>query len=252
MILVTANTSLQVVLGGSVTTNQLPFVTAYEVLYTNKETSWNTEHGVTNNSTAVTLLAAPAQGEKRRVITIAIRNQDTVSQTVTVRYNDNGTTRNLVVIEMGVGDSLCYSEPHGWYVLNATGNLRTTGGIDFAATQAEQEAGSTATKYTSPARQQFHPSAAKAWASWNDAGSLNTKSYNVSSITDTGTGNWTANLSITLSHSDPVCIPACGDNGGRLVAVGTRTATTVQVLERDVSATLADSGYQAVAVYGDI
>ena len=60
-----------------------------------------------------------------------------------------------------------------------------------AATQAEQEAGSSTTVYASPGRQQFHPSAAKAWCRSTDAGLLEAGSYNVSSITDLGVGDRT-------------------------------------------------------------
>jgi hypothetical protein len=67
-----------------------------------------------------------------------------------------------------------------------------------AATQAEQEAGSSLTVGVTPGRQQFHPSAIKAWARWNNSGTL-AVAYNVSSITDTGIGDWTVNFATAFS-----------------------------------------------------
>jgi hypothetical protein len=56
-----------------------------------------------------------------------------------------------------------------------------------AATQAEQEAGSSTTVFVTPARQQYHPSAAKVWGQAGVTGNL-IVGYNVTSITDVGAG----------------------------------------------------------------
>ncbi len=67
-----------------------------------------------------------------------------------------------------------------------------------AATQAEQEAGSSTTVAVTPGRQQFHPSAAKAWVIFDVAAAIGL-GYNVASISDNGTGkagvNWTVAFS---------------------------------------------------------
>ena len=128
----------------------------------------------------------------------------------------------------------------------------TVAGKIRVATESDMEGMSSTVVAVSPGRQHRHKSAVKAWASWNDAGSLASQTYGATSVTDTGIGNWTLNLSITLSHSDTTAIAACGDNGGRIPSVGGRTGSTVQVLVRDVAAALADSGYQACSVFGDI
>lgn len=56
------------------------------------------------------------------------------------------------------------------------------------ATQAQQETGTSAVAAVTPATQQFHPSAPKAWVQYDSAGGR-TSSYNVTSVTDNGTGN---------------------------------------------------------------
>ena len=61
------------------------------------------------------------------------------------------------------------------------------------ATQALQEAGSSITTIVTPGRQQFHPASPKCWARWNSAGTIS-ESYNMASITDGGTGDWTVNV----------------------------------------------------------
>ena len=57
--------------------------------------------------------------------------------------------------------------------------------IRVAATQAEMEAASSTSVYVSPGRQQYHPSAAKAWVKFNGTGTVAINaSYNTTSATD--------------------------------------------------------------------
>jgi len=78
---------------------------------------------------------------------------------------------------------------------DADGTVITTADV---ATQSNQEAGSSTTTFVSPARQQFHPSAAKAWVRGNMSGGTGT-SYNVSSITDIGVGQVVVNFDVDFS-----------------------------------------------------
>lgn len=65
--------------------------------------------------------------------------------------------------------------------------------LAVAATQAELETGSSTTVFTTPGRQQYHVSAAKAWIHFDAISGTPTvqDSYNVTSITDDATGNFT-------------------------------------------------------------
>lgn len=67
-----------------------------------------------------------------------------------------------------------------------------------AATQADQETGTSLVTMVTPGRQQFHKSAAKAWGIWSIAGAV-LQAYNISSITDTGVGNHTVNFTTAFS-----------------------------------------------------
>jgi hypothetical protein len=74
----------------------------------------------------------------------------------------------------------------------------------LSATQVQQEASSTPGAFVSPARQHFHPSAAKAWVVVdNDTGAPSIlRSYNVSSLTDNSSSNYTVNFSVSFSSAN--------------------------------------------------
>lgn len=105
------------------------------------------------------------------------------------------------------------------------GNLFAQQGPSFnnrnsrpAATQAEQEAGTSTSSVTTPGRQQFHPSAAKVWARWDMTANTITASYNVSGIVHDTTGRTTVSFSVPFSSTAYTCLA-----GGP----GTTTSKTV-------------------------
>lgn len=91
----------------------------------------------------------------------------------------------------------------------------TGGGAGTAATQAQQEAGSSTTVFTSPGRQQFHPSAAKFWAYVTVSGGVPTlvTSYNVTSITDAGVGQLTVTIATDFSTANWAGVLGTSDTG---------------------------------------
>lgn len=58
------------------------------------------------------------------------------------------------------------------------------------ATQAQQQAATSTTVYTSPGRQQYHPSAASAWVYFRGSDGSIYKSYGVSAVSFVGTGTY--------------------------------------------------------------
>lgn len=71
------------------------------------------------------------------------------------------------------------------------------------AVQSEMEAGSSTTLAVTPGRQQFHPSAAKAWVRFNGSGTPGVViGYNVSSITDHGVGDYSTNFTTAFSTAN--------------------------------------------------
>jgi hypothetical protein len=73
-----------------------------------------------------------------------------------------------------------------------------------AATQAEQEASSSNVVAVTPGNQSMHPSAAKVWGHANYSAGVPTlsASSNVTSITDTGTGQMTVTIDTDFSSAE--------------------------------------------------
>lgn len=79
----------------------------------------------------------------------------------------------------------------------------TASGAIEIAVQSEMEAGSDLVRAVVPGRQQFHPSAVKAWASFGaPSGAAGiTASYNFSSVTDNGVGDYSLNFTNAQSST---------------------------------------------------
>lgn len=80
----------------------------------------------------------------------------------------------------------------------------TAAGALEVAVQSEMEAASSATLAVTPARAHFHPGVCKAWANFEGDSATPTirASYNLSSITDNGVGDWTLNWTTAFSSAD--------------------------------------------------
>lgn len=115
---------LQIILGGAVTTNQLPVT----VCYSDKSTAGytgGTQLSNTNSGTAVDILNAPAAGAVRDLDYLSVRNSDTVAATTTIRYNDNATLYTIVSVVLQPSDTLAYTHASGWQVTNSSGSVKT-------------------------------------------------------------------------------------------------------------------------------
>jgi hypothetical protein len=126
--IVTGGTSrkLQALLGGAITTNQLPITVHSRIVReSDQNSSLTAEVTNTNSTTVVDVSIAPGNGMLKTVESISVVNRDTAAATITIRYNNDGTTYNLVVITLSVGDCLYYEQTTGWSVLDSTGALKT-------------------------------------------------------------------------------------------------------------------------------
>lgn len=115
--LVTPNMKWEIILGGAIVTNQLPFTATFENIFPNKDSTFATLHGTSNSAAAVTVISAPRAGEQRLLQFLSIYNDDTAIATVTFRLNDNATTRKIVVMPLDPGEGLFYDCQNGFYVL---------------------------------------------------------------------------------------------------------------------------------------
>lgn len=88
---------------------------------------------------------------------------------------------------------------------------------------------------------------AKAWVNFNGTGTVAIRaSFNVSSITDNGTGNYTANLTSAMLDANYAVV--AGANSGEQVTNPT-SSTQVRVSTQNSAGTLADVEFVQVAVF---
>lgn len=136
MIVLDATTKLlQVVLSGAVTTNHLEFTASYaDYLASPASFTPGDNNGLTNNTTAVTLVAAPAASTQRQVKRINVYNSDTASATVTIRLSDAGNFRTQRSVTLLPGEYIEYEDAHGFTVYDASGAAKTAQTIFQAGT----------------------------------------------------------------------------------------------------------------------
>ncbi len=162
-----------------------------------------------NNDYTISGLAGGADGR-----VVVIMNCDTTPNTVTLLAQNAGSTNinrfaltdDLVLSNAGTNvGSMCAVL---WYdSTSLRWRLLSVGRVLSVATQAQQEAGTSSTVFVSPLRQQFHPSASKFWATVTVSAGTPTlaNSYNVTSITDTGTGQLTVTIATDFSSAAWEC-----------------------------------------------
>jgi hypothetical protein len=173
----------------------------------------------------------------------------TVDQSAKLRMyedTDNGTNYIEIVPPASITANRTITLPDSDYTL------------PLAATQAEQEAASITTAYTTPGRQQYHPSAAKAWVIFNGTGTVAiTASYNVTSITDNGVGDYTVNFTTAFSAATAYTWAAGGlqsaANAPISISQDSNNAPTASACRFRVNqnGTVADIDRITIVFYGD-
>lgn len=126
-----------------------------------------------------------------------------------------------------------------------------------AATQAEQETGSSTTVYVSPGRQKFSASAAKAWCRFNGATvgtNAPTAGYNVTSVQRTGAGLYTITFTTAFSGTGYNVVGSASNTGttsGLFVYPITIAAGTCAIGTTNSVDALTDGDSVNLAFYGD-
>ncbi len=140
---------------------------------------------------------------------------------------------------------------------SASSDAAAFGQIPVVATQAQEEAGSVNTAWTSPGVQHYHPSAAKAWVVFQGTGTVNVKaSHNVASISDGGAGTYTVNFSTGFSSVNYTCVCTASHTGGACrfcmqSGVTDPTVSAFTMTVRGEAFTAVDADRVHVACYGD-
>lgn len=124
---------------------------------------------------------------------------------------DNGSNYIRIQAPSAVTSNTTLTLPDGagtnGYVLSTDGSGTlswTAQSSGTAATQSDQETSTSTTTYVSPGRQQYHPSAAKAWVQLYHSSGTPTilSSYNVTSLTDVAVGRVGVNFTVAMSSAD--------------------------------------------------
>ncbi len=142
------------------------------------------------------------------------------------------------------------------------GPITTTGTITVtAASQSDMETASSTTTAITPSVVKYHPGISKAWVSFNGTGTVAIRaSYNIASITDNGTGDYTVNFStafsgaeygFTICAGEGVAAATDIDVRGPVAANPTTTAFRFRCLDGAQAVTNKDVQYIAAAFFGD-
>lgn len=126
MIILTNTTDkIDVVLAGVITTNQLRCMTSWRDITTTAYTPGRTVIN-TNSTTDVDISGSPAASTQRVIDFISIHNTDTVSATVTIKFDANGTEYILFKATIASGERIEYSDGNGFKVQTITGSVKTS------------------------------------------------------------------------------------------------------------------------------
>lgn len=125
-----------------------------------------------------------------------------------------------------------------------------------AAAQSDQETATSTTLMVTPGRQQFHPSAAKAWCFFNGntAGTnAPTAGYNVTSVTRNSAGNYTVNFTTAMSSTSYCFVAIAGALSGNANSChpSTMLTTAATFLCQDSGGSSADTSTVMFVAYGD-
>jgi hypothetical protein len=115
--------NLQIVLGSSVTTNQLQCFTSWRDRTATTFVAGRTVTN-TNNTTDVNLAAAPASSTQRVVDFISVYNNDTTNKVVTIKLDANATEYILFKTTLATGETIQYNEGSGFVVIATTGAIK--------------------------------------------------------------------------------------------------------------------------------
>jgi hypothetical protein len=110
--------TITVVVDSAATTTESD-VTMHFVEYSDTATTPHESDAVTNGTTPVTVLLAPAVGVQRHVNFVSIYNADTVAHTYTVRLVNGAASRRVITMNLAPGRTVQYTQNNGWQYVPA-------------------------------------------------------------------------------------------------------------------------------------
>lgn len=160
----------------------------------------------TNVTTATTtdIIAAPASGIQRNVKFLSVyNNHGSQSNLCTIQSTDGTDTAVLWKGTLLAGEGVVLDDDGRWTLYNSSGQVKAV--TLPVATQADMESGTSNIVMVTPGMQQFHPSAVKCWIVCGVTGNI-LASYNITSITDTGTGDVAITIATDFSSVNWSCV----------------------------------------------
>lgn len=134
MILDTTNKVVELILSAALTTNNCEWSADFVDTINGSTFSPGSNNGISNGTTLVIAVAAPAASTQRAVRAFTFYNADTVNTTVTVRIFDGANRSRIVTSALAPGASLVFTPEAGWAVLAGTpGQIIGTSKNDNAA-----------------------------------------------------------------------------------------------------------------------
>lgn len=125
MIILSAQTdNLQVVLAGNITANHLQCFSSWRDRTDTTFVAGRTV-SVTNNTTDVNIVPAPGASTQRLIDYLSVYNADTVSSTVIIKLDANGTEYILFKGLLAVGERLEYTDKNGFQTFTIAGAIKT-------------------------------------------------------------------------------------------------------------------------------
>lgn len=136
----------------------------------------------------------------KRLVSASIRNAH-ASNTTNIRVERSVDNTNFGEVDFATllpGESFVYNGAV-WLHKDVNGAIYPS--VGNAATQAEMEAGTATNKYVTPQGVNWHPGAAKCWVKAGVSANV-LASWNVTSLTDNGTGDVTVTIATDFSSVD--------------------------------------------------
>lgn len=134
MILDTTSKTIELILGSAKTTNDCEYTADYVDTASGTTFVPIGNLGLTNGTSAVTAISAPAGSVQRHVKALTVYNADTVNSVVTVRMYDGTNRRVIMKVTLTPGQTLCFTPEAGWNIMQSlVGQIPGTKTNDSAA-----------------------------------------------------------------------------------------------------------------------
>lgn len=148
------------------------------------------------------LVTAPGASQQRFILGAGLFNAHASTQVnVTVQRTDGTNTVNVAgaTALLLPGESLRCDASGYWTHYDANGAAYPA--VGNAASQAEMEGGTALDRFVTPGRMQYHPGVCKAWVKAGVTANI-LASWNITSLTDTGTGVMGITIATDFSSTD--------------------------------------------------